>query len=134
MLRRIARTTLNVREPYNISLAGRNENPDLEILVEEALEKDKISVEEAVQLDLADMVIQGLADDNSQVFLLVEISVTVHQEDVDRVLRRARILQKATGATTTPIVVGTSVEAPNVLGVTLIVMDYDGNYSQPTER
>ena len=134
MLRRISRTILNVREPYSISLAGRNENPDLEVLVEEALEKGKINGEEAVQLDLADMVIRGLADDNSQVFLLVEISITVHQEDVDRAVRRAGILQRATGATTIPVVLGTSIEAPNVVGVTQIVMDDDGNYSQPTEQ
>ena len=134
MLRRIARTVLSVREPYNISLAGRNENPDLEALIEEALENDKINGDEAVQLDLADMVIQALSDDNSRVFLLVEISITVHQDDVDRAVRRAGILQKATGATTIPVVVGTSVEASNVLDVTLIVMDYDGNYGLPTER
>ena len=134
VLRRIARTILNIQEPYNISLSSRNENPDLEELIKEALEKDKIEGEDALQLDLADMVIQGLTNNNVQVYLLVETSITVHQDDVDRAIHRAGILQRATDVTTIPVVIGTSIEAPNVLDVTQIIMNYDGNYGHPTEQ
>ena len=45
-----------------------------------------------------------------QLCILAEISITVQQRDLTRVLRRATILQKATGVRTTPILIGTALE------------------------
>ena len=56
--------------------------------------------DDAALVEQADAVIVGKAPDGTEVYLLVETSITVVKDDVDRAKDRAEMLQRAVGATT----------------------------------
>jgi hypothetical protein len=65
------------------------------MLVEEALDAGKLSDEERADLLLSDLVVRGLdRQTRDEVHLLVEVSVGVGQEGVERAARRAALLSR----------------------------------------
>ena len=86
-------------------------HPDqLDSLALDAQLKGVINPAEALELQSADLIITGHGPNYPELRLLGEISVTIQQKDLDRATRRSQILQKATGITTLPILIGTAVE------------------------
>lgn len=83
--------------------------------VDRAAETGIITWEEADDLALADVIISGNAQDGREIFVLAEISVTVQERDRIRAHRRPALLEKATGVTTIPVVVGMDEDSPSDL-------------------
>jgi len=72
-----------------------------------AVEKGIISKEERKDVFRLDLVIEGtLLSTEEPVFVAVEVSYTIAENDVQRAARRAEILKKATGRKVLPAVVG----------------------------
>ena len=84
------------------------ELPDVDL----AAGRGDIAWDEADDLVMADVVVSGTGPDGEPCYVLAQVSVTVQGKDRARALRRAGLLEKATGVTTIPVVIGVSEEAP----------------------
>ena len=65
--------------------------------------------DDADLVERADAVISGKAPDGTEVYLVVEMSVTVAKDDVDRAKDGAEVLQRAVDATTQALVIGEAI-------------------------
>ena len=98
------------------------ELPDLDL----AAGMGDITWDEADDLVMADVVVRGTGPDGEQRYVLAEVSVAVQERDRIRAHRRAALLEKATGVTTIPIVVGMDEDSPSDLAnVTFLQFDPD---------
>jgi hypothetical protein len=78
-------------------------------LLEPAVERGELPVDEAEDVALADVVIRGRRrDDNAEVYLVLEISWRVDAHDVERAVQRAALLQRA-GLAAVPVVAGKAI-------------------------
>ena len=68
----------------------------------------RLSAAEVDDLDKADLILESRAPD---ALVVVEISITIQQSDVDRAISRAALLAKATGKDAVAVVAGTAEEA-----------------------
>ena len=99
-------------------------------MMEDLLDADKISENQWHEILLSDAVVRGVKD-GATVYAVAEISLTVHQRDIDRAAERAAMVQQATGVAAYPVVVGASVPPPQTAqasekGVTAIVVRQPG--------
>jgi len=69
----------------------------------------RVTPDESDDLILSDIILAGLDETNQQVQVLLEVSLTVQQHDIERSEARARILEKATGIRTLVGVVGENI-------------------------
>ena len=60
----------------------------------------RITVAESDEVILSDIILAGVDEASQQVQVLLEVSLTVQQHDIERAEARARILEKATGIRT----------------------------------
>ena len=81
------------------------DHQDLGHLLDDAVDSGRISPEEKAEIMQADVVLSGRRDD-TQVYVVVEVSAAVDRADVDRAARRANFLEKAIGAPVLPVVAG----------------------------
>ena len=88
----------------------QKDRANLTRLATEAEVQGQILEHEADSLARADLI---LTIDETQEFILAEISLTVEQKDIDRAQEGASILAKATGRKVTPIAIGAA-EDPNL--------------------
>ena len=82
------------------------DNPDISILMGRAIDAGIVSEDEAEDMELADIIIRGQDPDAATVYAVVETSVTLHGDDIERASRRAAILRRAIGRTVHAVVVG----------------------------
>ena len=82
------------------------DNPDISILMGRAIDAGIVSEDEAEDMELADIIIRGQDPDGATVYAVVETSVTVHGDDIERASQRAAILRRAIGGTVHAVVVG----------------------------
>ncbi|MGH9063556.1 MAG: hypothetical protein ACRDZQ_14130 [Acidimicrobiales bacterium] len=82
---------------------------ELMTLVEDAEDAGSITMEEAVDVRLADAVFAGRGRDGADVYLVVEVSAGIGPGDVARARRRADILAKL-GVPTTAVVAGERID------------------------
>ena len=99
-------------------------------LMEVSLDADKITDDQWYEILLTDAVVRGVKN-GATVYAVAEISLTVHQHDIDRAADRAAMVQQATGAAAYPVVVGDSVPPPQLAqasekGVTAIIVRQPG--------
>ena len=99
-------------------------------LMEDLVDADKISENQWYEITRSDAVVRGVKDGET-VYTVAEISLTVHQRDIDRAAERAAIMRQATGATAYPVVVGDSVPPPQLAqasgrNVTVIIIQQQG--------
>ena len=80
--------------------------------VDEAAGRGDITWDEADDLVMADVVVRGTGQDGAEVYVVAEISITVQEQDRVRAQRRAAMLERATGVTTIPVVIGIREETP----------------------
>ena len=81
--------------------------------VYEARRKGVITEEERRNAFAVDIVVEGrAAGDDSTVYIVVEVSITIADNDVSRASERAGIVQKATGKQALPVVVGAYADQP----------------------
>ena len=82
------------------------DNPEISILMGRAIDAGIVSEDEAEDMELADIIIRGQDPDAATVYAVVETSVTVHGDDIERASRRAAILRRAIGGTVHAVIVG----------------------------
>lgn len=71
---------------------------DLGNLLEEAEDRGRLSAQEAVDVCAADLVVHGRRrSDGQELYLVVEVSAGIRQEDIERAVRRARLFGRALG-------------------------------------
>ena len=76
---------------------------------DEAEAEGRITADENDDLMLSDVILAGVDDASHPVQVLLEVSLTVQQHDIERAEARARILEKATGIRSLAGVVGESI-------------------------
>jgi hypothetical protein len=89
---------------------------EIEPLLEGAVQQGQLSEAEANDIILADLILRGRRrEDNSEVYLVVEVSWKVDPYDVERAVRRATLLSRI-GLQATPVVAGKEIieEAANL--------------------
>ncbi len=108
------------RRDLNLSAAkvlqSHNVGPDSELtaMIEQAEERQAITVEEGYLLGVADVILQGINRANQEfTYAVAEISRTIAQHDIHRAVERARILAAVTGCPTLASVVGTRIDDRN---------------------
>ena len=99
-------------------------------MMEGSVDADKITDDQWYEIQHVDAVVRGVKGGET-VYAVAEISLTVHQDDIDRAAERAAIMRQATGATAYPVVVGDSVPPPQLAqasekGVTAIIVRQPG--------
>lgn len=124
---RLARRNLGLVDPKVVMKSYLpNPTPPLPE-VDQGAEMGNITWEESDDLALADVIVSGTGRDGKQVYGVMEISITVQERDRVRAHRRAVLLERATGVTTIPVVIGESEEAPGGdSGVAFWHFDPDG--------
>ena len=78
---------------------------------DQAAERGDITWDEADDIVKADVIVIATDQDGALRYVLAEISITVQERDRVRAHRRAALLEKATGVTTIPVVIGIGEEA-----------------------
>ena len=98
--------------------------------MEDELDAERMTQSQWQELLNTDAIVRA-GQGGKTVFAVAEISVTVHDEDINRAVERAAIIQQATGLTTYPVVVGSRIPQPQVeqaaaRGVTALTMQQQG--------
>ena len=81
-----------------------NKTAEFKGLLDSAVEAGAITEDEAEELCLADLVLAGQDQQGQQAYVVLEVSFTAQQQDANRALDRAGILEKATGLRALPAV------------------------------
>ena len=81
-----------------------NNTGDFKGLLDSAVEAGAITEDEADELRLADLILTGQDQQGQRTYVVLDVSVTAQQQDADRALNRAGILEKATGLRALPAV------------------------------
>ena len=98
-------------------------------LLEDAEDQQIITPEQNIQVRLLDVILRATDRATAApVYIAVEISLTLHQEDIDRAADRAAILEKATGVAAKAVVVSGRVPPPQeaqaaAAGVSIILVE-----------
>ena len=108
---RVARRDFHLRETSLVHHADHVGDSTLKQMLDDAAEDSTRDFNEdaAALVEQADAVIAGKAPDGTEVYLLVEASITVLKDDIDRAKDRAELLQRAVGATTHALVIGEAI-------------------------
>ena len=111
--RRLKRHLSIDRSEIILSLTVQDK-PDVVNLLNRAADAGIISDDEADDLVLADIIIRGEGPEETIVHVVVETSITVHEEDIERASRRADVLERAAGSPAHAVVVGESVSSDDL--------------------
>ena len=98
-----------------------NKTAEFKGLLDSAVEAGAITEDEADELCLTDLVLAGQDQQGQRTYVVLEVSVTTQQQDADRALDRAGILEKATGLRALPAVMAATGD-----GDTLRPIDFRG--------
>ena len=109
----IARRHLGLRDTQVLHAVNHPYDPDLKAATDHAEEHDLITFGEAFALDKADVIASGQRRDGSDVCVVVEISETADNDDIDRAQERAAILRRATGRAAFAAVIVKEMSATN---------------------
>ena len=108
---RVARRDFHLRQTSLVHHADQVGDSALKQMLDDAAEDTSrdFTEDDAALVEQADAVIVGKAPDGTEVYLLVEASITIVKDDVDRAKDRAELLQRAVGATTHALVIGEAI-------------------------
>ena len=106
--RRLVRLGLGIRRARVLLAKTAPERNEIPELLNEAAENGIVSDDEADDLLLADIILTGEGAGGETAYAVCETSVTLYDHDVLRAKRRAGILQRASGLTVLPAVIGQS--------------------------
>ena len=108
---RVARRDFHLRQTNLVHHADQAGDSALKQMLDDAAEDSSrdFTEDDAALVEQADAVIAGKAPDGTQVYLLVEASITIVKGDVDRAKDRAELLQRAVGATIHALVIGEAI-------------------------
>ena len=108
---RVARRDFHLRQTRFVHHADQIGDNVLKQMINDAAEDASrdFTEEDAALVEQADAVVMGKAPDNTEVYLLVEASITIVKDDVDRAKNRAELLQRAIGAIIHAVVIGETI-------------------------
>ena len=108
---RVARRDFHLRQTNLVHHADQVGDSALKQMLDDAAEDTSrdFTEDDAALVEQADAVITGKAPDGTEVYLLVEASITIVKDDIDRAKDRAELLQRAVGATTHALVIGEAI-------------------------
>ena len=108
---RVARRDFHLRQTSLTHNADQVGDSKLKHILDEAVDdtSNTFTENDAISVEQADAVIAGKAPDGTDAYLLLEASITIAKDDVDRAKDRAELLQLATGATTHAVVIGEAI-------------------------
>ena len=92
------------------TIATTRRPEQLEAIALNATGDGSITLEKAIELQSADLVVRTESPPGTTVNILAEISITIQQRDLNRALARAATLEMATKVRTLPFLIGTKVE------------------------
>ena len=92
------------------TLATSKKPEQLDAIALKATGDGSITLEKAIELQSADLVVRTESPPGTTVNILAEISITIQQHDLNRALARAATLEMATKIRTLPFLIGTQVE------------------------
>ena len=110
---RTVRRYLDVRNAELVYSLANPESPHLSDLLYQATEDGVISDEQANDLEDADLILLGRSPDGEPTYVVVEVSITVDDSDIDRAARRARVVHTASGIPAQAAVIGTAISDAN---------------------
>ncbi len=125
---RAVRRYFDIRNAQLIHSITNLDNFHLANLLEQATDTSTISDDQADDLVRSDLILLGQTPAGEPAYAVAEVSVTIDENDVDRAVQRARILQTASGVGTQAAVIGTVIsdanrQRANAVGVTFIAID-----------
>lgn len=110
---RLVRKHLGVRDANILVAIDRLNDSTIANLLDDAADRGVITEDDADELDRAGIILRGSSPDGDDIYVVGEISITIDDSDVDRASDRARILRRASDATTHAAVIGTSISDAN---------------------
>ena len=111
--RSIARRHLEINDAQVLQATGQTYAPELKAATDHAEDQNLIDYDEMEALDEADIIASGRRRNGSPVFVVVEVSETADDNDIDRAQERAAILQRATQQATVAVVIGKDISDAN---------------------
>ena len=120
---------LNLRRAILLKSIDISIDRPLANLLEDAEDNQTITPEQHSQVHLLDAILYATDRETAApVYIAVEVSITLHQEDIDRAAERAAILEKAAGITAKAVVVCGRVAPPQEIqaaaaGVAIILVE-----------
>ena len=112
-VRKMLALYLNVQDEVVIQNADMSGSGAILELVQEAIRRSAVSREDGLNLHRTDFVLQGVALEGTEVYVVGEASITIADHDVDRARERADILATITGADVLAPVIGTAISEAN---------------------
>lgn len=85
------------------------DKPDVTDLLYQVTAEGVVSDDEADDLEFTDVILRGQTPEGATVHVVAEVSLTIQEADINRAVRRAAVLERATGGTTHAVVIGESV-------------------------
>ena len=92
------------------TIATTRKPEQLDAIALNAAGDGSITLDKAIELQSADLVVRTESPPGTTVNILAEISITIQQRDLNRALARAATLEMATKVRTLPFLIGTKVE------------------------
>ena len=96
---------LNMTDPVILMSEGRDPAPEFNSLVQTLRNEGKLDAEDFAEILECD----AIARDNNSRYFLFEASITVDESDVERAIRRSKLLAKLLDAPTDPVVIGAEI-------------------------
>ena len=112
-IRRTADRNLSIQNAQLVQSVTITDNPLITDLSDAAVSNGIITTNQADELEDADVVVKGSDSDGDEAYAVAELSVTIHHDDIDRALDRAKILQQATDKASVPAVIGADISDEN---------------------
>ena len=120
---------MRLRRAVTLKSIIANIDQGLADLLEDAEDQQIITPNQRSQVSLLDVILRATDRATAApVYIAVEVSITLHQEDIDRAAERAAILEKATGVAAKAVVVSGRVHPPQetqaaAAGVSIILAE-----------
>ena len=128
-LSRVLSQRMRLRRAVTLKSIIANIDQGLADLLEDAEDQQIITPNQHSQVSLLDVILRAIDRATAApVYIAVEVSITLHQEDIDRAAERAAILEKATGVAAKAVVVSGRVHPPQetqatAAGVSIILAE-----------
>ena len=128
-LTRVLSQRMRLRRAVTLKSIIANIDQGLADLLEDAEDQQIITPNQHSQVWLLDVILRAIDRATAApVYIAVEVSITLHQEDIDRAAERAAILEKATGVAAKAVVVSGRVHPPQetqaaAAGVSIILAE-----------
>ena len=108
---RVARRDFHLKNAALVHQIGQASGNSIAPVLDEAVANGSIAFtdDDALNVELTDAIVAGQDQNGNDTYLLMEASVTVMEDDVDRARERADLLEKAAGTATQAVVIGAAI-------------------------